>query len=114
MTPVMQRYACVTKVSVIGLTGLGRQLCKAPGKSECERPYGRNGPGHNREGAELSQALLPVKRLGLAIARHGLVKRLGVVEAAVQHNHVDLVTLVDILDNVGIEHDEVGELAGLQ
>ena len=35
----------------------------------------------------------------------------GIVKAAIQHDHVHLVGLIDVFDDVGVEHDQIGEFA---
>src|SRR4051812_34516472 len=43
-----------------------------------------------------------------------LVKRLRVVQTAVDHHHPDALAVADILERVTIEHEQIGELALLE
>src|SRR2546425_1421580 len=49
-----------------------------------------------------------------ALPRPDFVQGLALVEPAVLHHVADRVGIVDVLERVGVEHDEIGELARLE
>src|SRR5215469_3876938 len=43
-----------------------------------------------------------------------LIERVAVVQAAILHDRGNLRGVVDVLERIGVEHHEIGELAGLE
>src|SRR5688572_10084524 len=48
-----------------------------------------------------------------SLARIELVHGIAIVETSVLHHHADRIRVADVLERIGIEDDEIGELASL-
>src|ERR1700758_4549132 len=94
-------------------TGISSKERDMAGTSVCTRTLPPK--GHKFTAPTPSRPLVrkPLPRKG-ALARPQLVEGVGVIEAAVFHDLGDALAIADIGAGVGVEDDQVGELAGFE
>ena len=128
-----ERVFLTTAISSRGRTGItspkpieSMKIVTRMNAIECERPScGRElseaviAAGYRPGAASPSRARqtassFPPISFALEAAGRDLVHRDGIVEPAAEHDAVDLVAVADVLRRIGVEDDEVGELARLE